>query len=44
VTEYLLDELNRNLGSDLKKWETINIIATNFDGSIDDLILASSTL
>jgi len=44
VNEYLLEELNNNLGSDLKKWETINIIASNFDGSIDDLILASTTL
>ena len=44
INDYLLEKLNLVLGNDMKKWETANIISQNFDGSIDDLILAASTL
>lgn len=44
INDYLLEKLNKILGNDMKKWETANIISENFDGSIDDLILAASTL
>jgi hypothetical protein len=44
INDYLLQHLNQALGNDMKKWETANIISQNFDGSIDDLILAASTL
>jgi hypothetical protein len=44
INDYLLQHLNQALGNDMRKWETANIISQNFDGSIDDLILAASTL
>jgi hypothetical protein len=44
ANEYLLEKMNSILESDLKKWEIINIISKDFNGSIDELILAASTL